>query len=91
MDYLLFLFESFDTIHCLQFPSQLHKKVSNPQHRQMNWSGGSWYEMRVVKSVSVKVSPVYSGLSLRPDKFEVVYKIEGQEIEFKTIRNQAGG
>src|SRR5690625_3531397 len=71
------------------------------QNRQINRSGGVWYNMETEwanalkevppKSVSVKINPVYSGESLRPDKFEVMYKIEGQEIEMRTIRNHVGG
>ncbi|MED0673669.1 DNA/RNA non-specific endonuclease [Aneurinibacillus aneurinilyticus] len=71
------------------------------QNSQINRSGGEWYKMETVwanalketppRKVSVKIEPIYSGNSLRPDSFEVVYKIEGKRPVKKTIKNQAGG
>ncbi|MEK3919663.1 DNA/RNA non-specific endonuclease [Paenibacillus sp. FSL K6-2393] len=43
------------------------------------------------KKVTVKIEPVYSGTSMRPDSFEVTYQIEGNRPVQKTIKNQAGG
>ena len=72
-----------------------------PQNSQINRSGGEWYKMEQTwvnalreeppRNVSVRVNPVYSGHSLRPDKFEVLYKIEGKEIKEQIIKNKAGG
>lgn len=71
------------------------------QHKQINRAGGEWYKMEQLwvsalkeqppKTVSVKINPVYSGSSLRPDLFKVVYKIEGERTVVVNIRNQAGG
>ncbi|MGI2826862.1 DNA/RNA non-specific endonuclease [Bacillus cytotoxicus] len=71
------------------------------QNRQINRSGGEWYKMETVwanalkeippKKVSVKIEPVYIGDSLRPNYFEIVYKIEGKRLVKKTIKNQLGG
>ncbi|KAB2375349.1 hypothetical protein F8510_14830 [Bacillus sp. RM2(2019)] len=71
------------------------------QNRQINRSGGEWYNMeqewanalggKPPKKVTVKIEPVYQGTSLRPNYFEIVYEIEGKGIFEKTIRNRAGG
>ncbi|MCY6355861.1 DNA/RNA non-specific endonuclease, partial [Clostridium sp. ZS2-4] len=71
------------------------------QNSQINRSGGEWYKMETEwadalkeippKKVSVKIEPIYSGNSLRPDSFKVVYKIEGKKLIKRTIENQAGG
>ncbi|WP_228116179.1 T7SS effector LXG polymorphic toxin [Fictibacillus phosphorivorans] len=71
------------------------------QNRQINRSGGEWYNMEQEwanalggnppKKVTVKIEPVYQGTSLRPSYFEIVYEIEGKGIFEKTIRNRAGG
>ncbi|PFP16143.1 hypothetical protein COJ96_26955 [Bacillus sp. AFS073361] len=70
------------------------------QNRQINRSGGEWYKVEKEwakalkeippKKVSVKIEPVYSGSSLRPSFFEIVYEIEGKGIFEKMIRNGAG-
>ena len=58
-----------------------------PMHKEVNRSGGEWYSMEQEwkkaiengKSVTdVKLEPVYSGHSLRPDSFIVKYRIEGE-------------
>ncbi|MDN8593369.1 DNA/RNA non-specific endonuclease [Paenibacillus sp. 11B] len=79
------------------------KDIDNlvPQNSQINRSGGIWYEMETdwvnalkevpPKKVTVKIEPIYSGKSMRPDAFEVVYEIEGKGIIEKTIKNQSGG
>jgi predicted ribonuclease toxin of YeeF-YezG toxin-antitoxin module len=71
------------------------------QNRQINRSGGEWYNMETEwanalnekppKKVSVKIEPVYSGDSLRPHSFEIVYQIEGKKVVETSIKNQAGG
>ncbi|ADK04805.1 TPA: DNA/RNA non-specific endonuclease [Bacillus cereus biovar anthracis] len=71
------------------------------QNRQINRSGGEWYNMeqewanalggKPPKKVTVKIEPVYQGTSLRPNYFEIVYEIEGKGIFEKMIRNRAGG
>ncbi|MCM3004002.1 DNA/RNA non-specific endonuclease [Priestia koreensis] len=71
------------------------------QNKQINRSGGEWYNMekewanalggKPPKKVTVKIEPVYQGTSLRPNYFEIVYEIEGKGIFEKTIRNRAGG
>ena len=71
------------------------------QNKQINRAGGEWYKMEMEwaqalkekppKNVSVNINPVYSGSSLRPNSFEVIYKIEGEDIVEVTIMNQAGG
>lgn len=64
-------------------------------HKSVNRSGGEWYSMEQEwkkaiengKSVTdVKLEPVYSGNSLRPNSFIVKYRIEG-ELPTKTIIN----
>nr|WP_282446227.1 DNA/RNA non-specific endonuclease [Paenibacillus silvae] len=79
------------------------KDIDNlvPQNSQINRSGGEWYNMESKwadalreippKKVTVKIEPVYSGTSMRPDSFEVTYQIEGNRPVQKTIKNQAGG
>ncbi|MBC1417825.1 hypothetical protein HB849_02190 [Listeria fleischmannii] len=71
------------------------------QNSQINRSGGEWYSMEQEwasalkevppKKVSVKIEPLYSGGSLRPDAFYVKYSIEGQGELTKFIENIAGG
>lgn len=71
------------------------------QNSQINRSGGKWYSMEQEwasaltevppKKVSVKIEPLYSGGSLRPDAFYVKYSIEGQGELTKFIENIAGG
>jgi len=79
------------------------KDIDNlvPQNSQINRSDGVWYEMETdlvnalkevpPKKVTVKIEPIYSGKSMRPDAFEVVYEIEGKGIFEKIIKNQSGG
>ncbi|MCA1294998.1 DNA/RNA non-specific endonuclease [Paenibacillus sp. alder61] len=72
-----------------------------PQNSQINRSGGNWFEMETEwanalkevppKRVTVKIEPVYSGDSLRPDLFEVTYQIGNKKEVTITILNQAGG
>lgn len=71
------------------------------QNSQINRSGGQWYKMEKEwadalkeippRAVSVKIEPIYSGESKRPDAFEITYEIEGKGIFEKTIKNQSGG
>ncbi|WP_269898122.1 DNA/RNA non-specific endonuclease [Lysinibacillus sp. JK80] len=79
------------------------KDIDNlvPQNSQINRSGGEWFNMETEwanalketppKKVTVQINPTYSGDSMRPDAFEVIYHIEGQRQVEKTIKNQAGG
>ena len=70
-------------------------------NREINRSGGTWYNMEEEwasalkevppRKVTVDIQPVYSGKSLRPDSFKVIYEIEGKMPEVKTILNQIGG
>lgn len=70
-------------------------------NREINRSGGAWYNMEQEwasalkevppRKVMVDIKPVYSGKSLRPDSFKVIYEIEGKMPEVKTILNQIGG
>lgn len=71
------------------------------QNRQINRSGGEWYNMeqewanalggKPPKKVSVKIEPVYSGSSLRPNLFKIKYQIEGQRKVIREILNKTGG
>ncbi|MCY7864521.1 ribonuclease YeeF family protein [Bacillus spizizenii] len=71
------------------------------QNSQINRSGGEWYKMEnewaaalkeePPRKVSVRIRPKYLGDSLRPDSFEVIYRIEGKGLFKKFIKNQAGG
>ena len=76
------------------------------QNSQINRSGGEWYIMETEwakalkgdplkgippRKVSVKIEPIYSDGSLRPDMFEVTYTIEGKGMFEKEIKNQSGG
>ncbi|MRN53044.1 hypothetical protein GJB61_08550 [Paenibacillus sp. LC-T2] len=71
------------------------------QNSRINRSGGQWYKMETEwakalkeippRIVSVRIEPLYSGNSIRPDSFEVVYEIEGKGIFEKIIKNQSGG
>ncbi|MFZ4199010.1 DNA/RNA non-specific endonuclease [Paenibacillus sp. NPDC058898] len=79
------------------------KDIDNlvPQNSQINRSGGEWFNMETEwanalkeippKKVTVKIDPVYSGDSMRPDTFRVTYEIEGEDMVKKLIKNQAGG
>ena len=65
-----------------------------PQHKDVNGSGGEWYNMEMEwakalkegKKVEVNIEVIYSGSSARPDSFSVLYKINGQE-QTKIIQN----
>lgn len=80
-------------------PGDLDNLVA--MNREINRRGGTWYNMEEEwakalkevppRKVTVDIQPVYSGNSLRPDRFEVVYQIEGDVPKFKTIENQIGG
>lgn len=71
------------------------------QNSQINRSGGIWYNMEQEwanalketqpRQVRVKIKPYYSGNSLRSDKFQILYEIEGKGILKKIIKNQVGG
>ena len=70
-------------------------------NREINRSGGTWYNMEEEwasalkevppRKVTVDIQPVYSGKSLRPDAFNVIYEIEGKAPKRRTILNQIGG
>ncbi|AHX19310.1 DNA/RNA non-specific endonuclease [Bacillus cereus] len=71
------------------------------QNRQINRSGGEWYNMeqewanalggKPPKKVTVKIEPVYLGSSLRPNLFKIKYQIEGQRKVIREILNKTGG
>ncbi len=71
------------------------------QNKQINRSGGEWYNMekewanalggKPPKKVSVKIEPVYSGQSMRPNSFMVEYQIQGKKPVIREILNKAGG
>lgn len=54
-------------------------------NRDVNRSGGAWFEMEQQwakafkevppKKVTIDIQPMYSGKSLRPDRFEIMYQI----------------
>ena len=70
-------------------------------NREINRSGGAWYNMEQEwanalkevppRKVTVDIQPVYSGKSLRPDAFNVICEIEGKAPKRRTILNQIGG
>lgn len=70
-------------------------------NRDINRSGGEWFNMEKEwakalketppRKVTVDIQPVYSGNSLRPDSFFVEYQIEGSKSVTKLIKNQIGG
>lgn len=70
-------------------------------NRDINRSGGEWFNMEKEwakalketppRKVTVNIQPVYSGNSLRPDSFFVEYQIEGSKSVTKLIKNQIGG
>ena len=70
-------------------------------NREINRRGGTWYNMEEEwasalkevppRKVKVNIQPVYSGNSLRPDRFDVMYKIEGEPFKVRRIKNQIGG
>ena len=71
------------------------------QNKQINRSGGEWYNMekewanalggKPPKKVTVKIEPVYSGQSMRPNSFMVEYQIQGKKPVIREILNKAGG
>ena len=66
-----------------------------PQSRTINRAGGEWYRMeqtwaealRKGETVRVNISPHYSGNSMRPDFFEVIYTIGDAQTVSRTIVN----
>ena len=72
-----------------------------PQNSQINRRGGVWYDMETEwanalkevppKKVSVKIQPIYSSKSMRPDIFIIKYKFEGKRQVRLEISNQSGG
>ncbi|MCU7558672.1 DNA/RNA non-specific endonuclease, partial [Macrococcus capreoli] len=70
-----------------------------PMNSQVNRSGGKWYAMEKTwadalkevppKRVRVRIEPVYSGDSLRPDRFKGHYFIDDEYFEIK-IKNNGG-
>ncbi|MGC5775256.1 DNA/RNA non-specific endonuclease [Paenibacillus pabuli] len=79
------------------------KDIDNlvPQNSQINRSGGVWYEMETEwanalnevppKKVTVKIEPIYSGSTMRPDSFKITYQIGDKRPITKRILNQSGG
>lgn len=79
------------------------KDIDNlvPQNSQINRSGGKWYEMETEwskalheippKKVTVKIEPIYSGSSMRPDSFKIIYQIGNKRPVTKRILNKVGG
>ncbi|MFF2879782.1 DNA/RNA non-specific endonuclease [Bacillus toyonensis] len=71
------------------------------QNKQINRSGGEWYNMekewanalggKPPEKVTVKIEPVYSGQSMRPNSFMVEYQIQGKKPVIREILNKAGG
>ncbi len=71
------------------------------QNRQINRSGGEWYNMeqewanalggKPPRKVTVRIEPVYSGQSMRPNSFMVEYQIQGKKPVIREILNKAGG
>jgi len=71
------------------------------QNSQINRSGGEWFKMEQQwakalseippKKVSLQIVPLYEGDSLRPVKFNILYKIEGKRRVERTILNKEGG
>ena len=63
-----------------------------------NLNRGAWKRMENVwdnalregKKVEVNVNPIYNGASKRPDKFRVIYKIDGKEF-VKKFKNTPEG
>ena len=70
-------------------------------NRDINRSGGEWFNMEKdwakalketpPKKVTVNIEPIYLGKSLRPDSFEVIYQIGDERPRVKTILNRIGG
>ena len=70
-------------------------------NRDINRSGGEWFNMEKdwakaiketpPKKVTVNIEPIYLGKSLRPDRFKVMYEIEGKALRRRTIENLIGG
>jgi len=82
--------------------SRLGKYLSRYQdYLALAGADGEWYKMEQLwanalkeqppKTVSVKINSVYLGDSLRPDRFNIEYRIEGKKPVIKIIRNKAGG
>lgn len=72
-----------------------------PMNAQINRSGGKWYQMETIwkeaidagDEVLVKIEPIYSskGVSQRPDRFEIMYKIGDGTWVTDSIANKIGG
>lgn len=70
-------------------------------NREINRSGGAWYNMEQEwasalkevppRKVTVDIRSVYSGESLRPDAFKVKYQMGDDIPVTKVIKNQIGG
>nr|WP_261785738.1 DNA/RNA non-specific endonuclease [Macrococcus canis] len=68
-----------------------------PMNSEINRAGGKWFNMEKTwadalketppKKVQIKIEPIVSGDSLRPDEFNVYYTI-GDEKHFKNIVNE---
>ncbi|HEX9061354.1 MAG TPA: DNA/RNA non-specific endonuclease [Clostridia bacterium] len=52
--------------------------------------GGS-HEKNPPKQVKVKITPIYQGDSLRPDKFKLVYQIGNEDPVTVSFKNKPGG
>ena len=67
--------------------------------QNMNLNRGQWREMERQwgiaasegKTVEIEITPVYTGDSVRPDRFEVVYRIDGGDPIPKEFVNRPGG
>lgn len=70
-----------------------------PMDRTLNGAGGAWYRLEREwfdalesgSSVKVDIQPIYSGSSLRPDKFIVVQSIDGIALDPIDMWNTATG
>lgn len=70
-------------------------------NRDINRSGGVWSDMKEEwkralsevppKKVSFNIEPVFGSSSVRPDCFNIRYKIEGEPIRIRQVNNKAGG
>jgi len=64
-----------------------------------NLNKGAWKQMENTwgkalkdgKKVKVNIEPVYSGSSVRPDKFNVTYQIAGKKEISVSLKNSPGG
>lgn len=69
-----------------------------PMDAKFNGSGGEWYKMETRwkealennGTVQVKIEPIYSGDSKRPDKFIIIETINGEEL-IKHLKNTPTG